>query len=340
MNTKLDWKRIGIFLVIAFGVAWLVALVIYLTGGATSPYALVLLAVGYMGAPAMAHVLTRLFTREGWRNLYLRPRLRQEWRYWVICWFAPAFFTIAGMAIYFAIFPQHFDPALGGVQKLMEAAAASTGQPLPPVNPWLIVISQTSVALFVAPILNAIPILGEEFGWRAYLQPKLMPLGGRQAMVWMGIVWGLWHAPIIAMGHNYGLDYPGAPWLGILAMTWFTFVFGTFIGWAVLRAGSVWPAVIGHGAVNGIAGIAIYFVGGEPNLVLGPTAAGFIGSLAIAVVAAIIYWRRDSLRPMTPSAEQSNEGARTQNLLTEDGSGHDTGGQFARSEHLDPNIVK
>ena len=34
-------------------------------------------------------------------------------------------------------------------------------------------------------------------------------------MVVMGIVWGLWHAPIIAMGHNYGTDYLGAPWLGM-----------------------------------------------------------------------------------------------------------------------------
>jgi len=154
---------------------------------------------------------------------------------------------------------------------------------------------ETVTALLIAPLINAIPILGEEFGWRAYLQPKLMPLGGRKTMVWMGIIWGLWHAPIIAMGHNYGLDYPGAPWLGILAMTWFTFVFGTFLGWATLRAGSVWPAVIGHGALNGIAGIYLFFTQGNPNLVLGPVVVGFVGSLGIAVVALIILLRRGAL---------------------------------------------
>ncbi len=290
-----DWKRIRIYIGFAFGIAWLTALGIYLTGGlAGSPYALLLVTVGYMGAPALAHILTRLVTREGWRDLYLRPNFRQGWLYWLICWIAPVLFTFAGMAIFFALFPQYFDPSLSMVQKMMQG---TTGQTIPEINPRMIVVMQTVTALLIAPIINAIPILGEEFGWRAYLQPKLMPLGGRRAMLWMGVIWGLWHAPIIAMGHNYGLDYPGAPWLGILAMTWFTFVLGTFIGWASLRAGSVWPAVIGHGALNGIAGIYVFFTQGTPNLLLGPVLAGFIGSLGIAVVALVILLSRNALKP-------------------------------------------
>lgn len=296
-HNPLDRKRISIYLAFAFIIAWLAALGIYLTGGlAKSPYTILLLTVGYMGAPALAHILTRLVTREGWQELYLRPKFRQGWLYWLICWIAPAFFTFAGMAIFFALFPQYFDPSLETVRTMMENSVASTGQPSPAIDPWMVVISQTITALLIAPILNAIPILGEEFGWRAYLQPKLMPLGGRKAMIWMGIIWGLWHAPIIAMGHNYGLNYPGVPWLGILAMTWFTFVFGTFIGWATLRAGSVWPAVIGHGALNGIAGIYAFLTQGNPNLVLGPVVAGFIGSIVIAVVALIILLSRDALK--------------------------------------------
>jgi membrane protease YdiL (CAAX protease family) len=188
---------------------------------------------------------------------------------------------------------------------MMQQAAAS-GQTVPAMDPWVIVLLQTLTALLIAPILNAIPILGEEFGWRAYLQPKLMPLGGRQAMLWTGIIWGLWHAPVIAMGHNYRLEYPGAPWLGILAMTWFTFVFGTFIGWATLRAGSVWPAVIGHGAINGIAGIYIFFTQGTPNLVLGPVAAGFIGSLAISLVTLFIFVKQDALKPPVEIPSESS----------------------------------
>ncbi|MBK8417550.1 CPBP family intramembrane glutamic endopeptidase [Candidatus Villigracilis saccharophilus] len=298
-NNLVDWKRVGIFIAFAFGTAWLVALVLYLTGGLTpTPYTLIMLGGGYMSAPALAHILTRLVTREGWQGLYLRPNIKKGWVYWLICWVSPALFAFAGMAVFFALFPQYYDPTFSAVTKLMEqSAAAAAGQTLPAMNPWIIVLSQTLTALLVAPILNAIPILGEEFGWRAYLQPKLMPLGGKKAMLVMGVVWGLWHAPIIAMGHNYGTEYLGAPWLGILTMTWFTFILGTFIGWAALRADSVWPAVIGHGAINGIAGIYVFFTQGSPNLVLGPSLAGIIGSWAIAVVALIIFLKRDALKP-------------------------------------------
>lgn len=297
-NNFVDWKRVGIFIAFAFGIAWLVALALYLTGGLTAtPYTLVLLAVGYMGAPAFSHILTRLVTREGWQGLYLRPNFKKGWLYWSICWIAPAIFTFLGMALFFMLFPQYYDPSLSLAKKVMENSAALTGQPLPAIDPWVVVMSQTLTALLVAPILNAIPILGEEFGWRAYLQPKLMPLGGRKAMGLMGIVWGLWHAPLIAMGHNYGTNYPGAPWSGILATIWIMFILGTFLGWAALRGGSVWPAVIGHGAINGIAGIYAFFTQGNPNLLLGPSVAGIIGSWALAVVALIIFLKRDALKP-------------------------------------------
>lgn len=297
-NNIVDWKRIGIFIAFAFGIAWLVALVLYLTGGLTAtPYTLIMLGAGYMGAPALAHILTRLITREGWQGLYLRPHFKRGWRFWAICWVGPAFFTFAGMTVFFALFPQYFDPALSAVRTLMEEKAQLASQPVPEIDPVMIVIGQAITALLISPIINAIPILGEEFGWRAYLQPKLMPLGGRKTMLVMGIVWGLWHAPLIAMGHNYGTEYPGAPWLGILATVWIMFILGTFIGWATLRAGSVWPAVIGHGAFNGIAGIYVFFTQGNPNLVLGPSLAGVIGSWAITIVALVIFLKRDALEP-------------------------------------------
>ena len=73
MNNQLDMKRITVFLAFAFGIAWLIGLVVYLTGGLVhSPeitpgsgitLSLVLLSCGYMWAPTWAHLLTRLITR-------------------------------------------------------------------------------------------------------------------------------------------------------------------------------------------------------------------------------------------------------------------------------------
>jgi membrane protease YdiL (CAAX protease family) len=310
VTEKLDTKRISLFLFFAFGIAWATGLVIYLTGGLVKSMplgggvtlALVLLATTYMGAPAAAHILTRLITREGWKNVYLRPRFKQGWRYWLICWIAPSILIIVGMAVYFAFFPQYYDPSLGTVQKLLEQGAG--GIALPQINPWTVVISQTIFAVIISPIVNALPVLGEEFGWRAYLQPKLMVLGGRKALLLMGIIWGMWHWPVILMGYEYGFDYPGATWLGCFVFLWFTILASIFLGWATLRAGSVWPAVIGHAALNGFAGIFAFFVQGQPNLLLGPAVVGIIGSVGFAVVALLIFLRRGAVDlPASPQTE-------------------------------------
>ena len=93
MKTKLDTKRITLFLVITFGLAWGISLIIYLTGGLeNSPVlipgtpitlAIILLAIPVMWSPAIGNILTRLITKEGRENLYLRPHFKRSWRYWL-----------------------------------------------------------------------------------------------------------------------------------------------------------------------------------------------------------------------------------------------------------------
>lgn len=298
MQTSLDTRRITVFLLFAFGIAWATGLVIYLTGGLADspllidtpvfklPLATVLLATGYMLAPALAVVLTRLVTREGWGDAWLRPHFRAGWRYWVVAWISPAILTIAGAAIFFALFPRFFDPEMGQLQTILDAQTAQLGQEIElPFPLWMLALIQTVQAVAIAPLLNSFFTFGEEWGWRGYLQPKLMGLGWKPAMIAMGVIWGVWHWPVIFMGYEYGFDYPGAPWLGPLVFLWFTFVLGTFLGWLTVKGRSVWPAVIGHAAINGIAALPILFVQGEPNPLLGPLPVGIIGALGFSVVA-------------------------------------------------------
>ncbi|TLN09051.1 hypothetical protein FDZ74_11965 [bacterium] len=189
MTSNLDTRRILIFLAFAFGIAWAGALAIALTGGLVGspvlvpglPYTLafILTAVVYMGAPAVAHVLTRALTREGWQNVGLRPKLRRGWPFWLAAWFLPVVFTVLGAAVYFLIFPADFDPKLTYVQSLLDqygtAGVAFT--------PLTLILIQTVQGVLLSPLLNGLFTFGEEFGWRAYLLPKLMPLGGRRAHV-------------------------------------------------------------------------------------------------------------------------------------------------------------
>jgi uncharacterized protein len=100
---------------------------------------------------------------------------------------------------------------------------------------------------------------------------------------------------VIAMGHNYGLGYPGAPWLGMLMMVWVTVAWGVLIGWLALRGKSVWPAVIAHGALNGFAGISLLMAKGNPNPLIGPLPTGVIGSLAFTAAAVWVLFSPKAL---------------------------------------------
>ena len=294
MDTKLDTRRVAIFLGFAFGIAWLTGLVIYVNGGLfNSPQiapgitlALVLMATVYMWAPALGNILTRLVTREGWKDMGLRPNFRKGWHYWLAGWFLPVVMTLTGSVLFFVIFPQYFDPSLSTLKQLMARSPSVASLSL-----WTVFISQIIQGVLLAPIINSIATFGEEFGWRAYLLPKLMPLGGRKAMLLIGVIWGIWHWPVIFMGYEYGFSYPGYPWVGPLLFIWVTFGLGIFLGWLTLRGRSIWPAVIGHAAINGIAGAAALVMTGQPNMLLGPLPVGIIGSVGFALVAiAIFVW--------------------------------------------------
>jgi membrane protease YdiL (CAAX protease family) len=288
---KLDIKRVTVYLLIAFGFSWTIALIIYLNGGLANsrpvaPGSLITWAVPllvlYMLGPALANIGARLATGEGKHNLWLRPKLRQGWKYWLIPWLLTPLFVLAGGVLFFLIFPGFLN---------MNAVVGSEIPGLPALDldlpGWALALVLIAGAALTAPIISALPILGEEFGWRAYLQPKLLPLGQRKMYLLVGIIWGAWHWPVIWMGFNY----PGYPLLGSLAMLWFTFVVGTFLGWATLRGGSVWPAVIGHGSLNGVANIWLLFIVGKPNPLLGPLAVGVIGSIGFTLATLLIMWK-------------------------------------------------
>jgi uncharacterized protein len=313
MNRTLDTRRILIYLAFAFGVAWAASLVVYLTGGlrdspmlipeANISLALILLTVPVMWSPALAHLLTRWLTGEGWEGVYLKPRFRRSWPYYAAAWFLPGLLTIVGMLVFFLLFPRYYDADLATLRQML--AQSGIDVDLETVNVWAIVAAQVFQATLISPVFNGLFTFGEEFGWRAYLQPKLTPLGGRKATLLLGLIWGVWHWPVILMGHNYGLDYPGAPFLGLLAMVWFTLILSAFLAWVTLKAGSVWPAVIGHAAINGIASLAVIFVRGAPNLLLGPMPVGLIGGVGFTALAALIFLLPGTLRPSSDIETES-----------------------------------
>ncbi|MGH9908042.1 MAG: amidohydrolase family protein [Pyrinomonadaceae bacterium] len=92
--------------------------------------------------------------------------------------------------------------------------------------------------------------IGEEYGWRGYLLPKLLPLGEVRATLLLGAIWGLWHLPAILIG----LNYPGQPaWAAILVFSLNALLLSFPFTWVYLASGSsVLIVALMHSALNAV----------------------------------------------------------------------------------------
>lgn len=106
-------------------------------------------------------------------------------------------------------------------------------------------------------LLNALPALGEEIGWRGWLWPRLLRLGALPAILLSGVIWGVWHAPLLLLGYNY--PYSSGP-MSLVYMSGMCVVLGAFLGWLRMYSSSVWPVAIAHGVFNAAVGFGALFL--------------------------------------------------------------------------------
>lgn len=252
-----------------------------------APVAVSLIA-SVMFIPTIGMILTRLILREGFGNLYIKPKIRGNVRFYLCGWLFPVVATLLGAAVYFLVFRSRFDSAATPLRVLLETNGQSGEGAVP------LLIIQLAVALVTAPALNAATCLGEEWGWRGYMMPRLNELlGFRRACIIGGIVWGLWHAPLTALGHNYGTDYFGFPYLGVAAMCLFCVSTGTLLSYLSLRVKNCWPAVIGHAMINGYAATGTFFYSPDlaPQPLIGPASVGVLGGSVFILTAVLLLWK-------------------------------------------------
>jgi len=282
-----QWATVS-FIVLALGLAWLVALPLWFTGGLASPLFGILVPV-MMFTPTIAAVIVVLALRpvpKGQRLRFLglwppRPAKRVVWMT-VLGLFAPFVLILATVLVAALCGWVQLDLVqFSGYAEIVEAAVPP-GTPLPPAG--VLVLSQLALVPVAAATINAFVAFGEELGWRGYLVPALRPLGTWPALLLSGAIWGVWHAPIILLGYNFGrIDITG-----VLLMTAGCIAWGVLLGWLRLRSASVWPAVFAHGMMNACAAIIglVFAAGTTYDMALaGPLgAAGWIVCAVVTVL--------------------------------------------------------
>ncbi len=289
-DPKLETKRILLFLAITFIFTYALEIGVIrplLTGEDQQQAILGQSLIGMvMFIPAIGVLLTRLITKEGLHNTLLQlPRFKDNWRYYLFAWFGPSILTAAGALIYFALNPGQFDPELSNLAKAYE----SSGLDMTSSRLQTTMLIQIATAFFIGPLINVLNCFGEEWGWRGYLLPKMKNKFKILLMLLInGVIWGVWHAPLTALGHNYGTSYPGFPYTGILAMIFFCIVMGTIFSYITIKTNSCIPAIFAHGGLNSIAAVGIYYSIDGGNPFVGPSPTGIIGGIGFIIVALVI----------------------------------------------------
>ncbi|XVQ88673.1 lysostaphin resistance A-like protein [Microbispora siamensis] len=299
---------VWLFLLVAFGASWLIALPVWLGAVRLGTPAFALVGGLMMLTPSLGVLAVWLTRRRG-------TPLR-EWARATGLTLGPdrggtaALLVAALLGVPLLVAVALLVSAAAGVVSLDFAGLSlfrtQLGETLDkvPLDPRVLYAVQVVQAVLIAPFLNAIPALGEEWGWRGWLLPRLLgdpavssaprPRRVWPALVLSGVIWGLWHAPLTLKGYNY-------PALGAWAAALFVgfcVIFGALLGWMRLRSRSVWPAVIAHGSLNAVTGLALLLgdAAAPPNAALAGIT-GVVGWVLLAAVVLVAYRLRPVAAP-------------------------------------------
>jgi len=278
-------RAVGVFLLMSFGVALLLDGVVAATGGLGTPQAMGIVTLRMFTPALAAWVACRVVTHESWlRASGLIRRSPGSGRR--LGWLRILGYATIGVGVVVAaltlllalvIGAGWFSPDWTLTSFTNNLRGIAPEGSLPPVAVlWFLAIAANVCAAYTA---NGLFALGEEIGWRGWLQSALEPLGRRQGIVLTGVIWGLWHAPLIVMGYEYGDRLPAAA--GIALFTCLCAGLGVLLSWLRVRSGSVVPAAITHGAFNAFASLPVMLV--APGGGLDPALVGLIGWPAVVL---------------------------------------------------------
>ena len=254
--------------------------------GADTPVGLMVFSTIYMFFPLITALVLQAIDKEKFNHTGL-VNFKIKWA-WLVAWLLPVAMVLLCILI---------NGLMPGVELKYSAEQLINQYHIPEDQqdmvreqltkfPAIVMMGITLISgLTMGVSVNAIAAFGEEYGWRNYLVGALRGKKFWPAALFIGVVWGIWHFPLILMGHNY----PNEPYWGVLLMVAMCILLGVIELYFVLKTKSMIVAAVIHGTINALAGMTIYFTLGGNDFLNGMTGlAGFI-TMALAILGIWIY---------------------------------------------------
>lgn len=276
-----------LFLILTFTISFLLAGIYKLTGGGSQDRTgFMILGIIYMFIPTIAVLIVKkLIHREKIATDLLISFKINKWFF--VAWLLMpilAFLTFGISLLYPDVI---YSPDMSGMfsrfeslmtpEQLEQTRASVETLPFHPV--WITLMQ----GLIAGITVNAIAGFGEELGWRGFLLKQFKDMNFMKASIIIGIIWGIWHAPLILMGHNY----PDHPVAGVFMMTIWCILLTPIFVYITIKSKSVIAAAILHGTLNATAGISILLIEGGNDLTIGMT--GVAGFVALIIAIAVLF---------------------------------------------------
>lgn len=254
--------------------------------GADTPVGLMLFSTVYMFFPLITALVLQAIDKEKFNHTGL-VNFKIKWS-WLVAWLLPVVMVLLCILVN-GLMPgvslQYNAEQLINQYHIPEDQQEMVREQLSAFPASLMVVIILVSSLMAGVSVNALAAFGEEYGWRNYLVHALREKKFWPAALFIGVVWGIWHFPLILMGHNY----PNEPQWGVLLMVVMCILLGVIELYFVLKSKSMIVAAILHGTINALAGVVIYFTLGGNDFLNGmPGLSGFI-VMALTIVCLWIY---------------------------------------------------
>ena len=223
----MDKKKVIKFVVIVYILAWIPsALAGFYRRTCDDPMKGLMVFNGTLSIMMFTPMIATLIVNHGLKGMGWKPKFKGNVKWIFFSIIAPMVMTILGFLCFFLVFPDFY--ALDGSYILkyyesmgMDTAAVTNLFEEKGMSMTTVVLITMLQAMIEAPFINMFISVGEEAGWRGFLYPELTKGFGKvKGWIIGGLIWSGFHYPAIAIGgHDYGFNYFGAPFLGLVVFT-------------------------------------------------------------------------------------------------------------------------